>query len=303
MEIKNPEYILTIADEGSLTRAAEKLYVTQSALSQYLLKIENDLGVTLFHRRKGRWIPTEAGEVYLRGAEAVYHAQAATEEELAALRGCETLHLAVSAWGSELMIHILPRLKERFPGITLDLVEQTYDEMRPMMREGRVDLAISALTDDDDPPGQGYTSLYQERAVLILPPDHPYCAAHPEDGSITWREIGRALRNTGFLFSDRGSTIRKMEERLFQTILFRPQVVCELDRKDYMCRMVSIGVGAALVPASAAGEGGDVRIFDLDPPMVRRELLIARRDLQRTPAHTCLEHLICEEAAKRTGQC
>lgn len=301
MEIRNPEYILKIAQEGSLTRAAEKLYITQSALSQYLLKIEDELGMPLFVRQKGHWSLTEAGMIYVRGAEAVYHAQEMTFAELSALRDSGTLHMAVSAWGLALMAEILPRLKQEFPNVRLDLVEQTYDEMRPLMREGRVDLAISALTDDDDLPSQGAVDLYQEQAVLVLPAAHPYCQAHPRDTVISWEEIGRSLRTAEFIFSDSGSTIRKMEERLFQTLLLRPRVICELDRKDYMLKMVASGVGCALVPHSAAEGTPGVRIFALDPPLIRRELLVFRKDLKRTAVWNCLDRLIQEEAARMRG--
>ena len=55
MDIKNPEYILEIARQQSVTHAAEKLFVTQSTLSQYLLKLENELGTPLFSREKRAW--------------------------------------------------------------------------------------------------------------------------------------------------------------------------------------------------------------------------------------------------------
>ena len=61
MDIKNPEYILEIARQQSVTHAAEKLFVTQSTLSQYLLKLENELGTPLFSREKSGLVPTEAG--------------------------------------------------------------------------------------------------------------------------------------------------------------------------------------------------------------------------------------------------
>ena len=64
MDIKNPEYILEIARQQSVTRAAEKLFVTQSTLSQYLLKLEAELGTPLFLR------------ACLQGAVPLHHAQA-----------------------------------------------------------------------------------------------------------------------------------------------------------------------------------------------------------------------------------
>ena len=61
MELKQLEYIVKIAEEGSITKAAEKLFISQSGLNQQLLKLESDLGQQLFHRGKNDFRLTEAG--------------------------------------------------------------------------------------------------------------------------------------------------------------------------------------------------------------------------------------------------
>ena len=63
MDIKNPEYILEIARQQSVTRAAQKLFITQSTLSQYLLKLESELNTPLFERKTHRLVPTGAGQI------------------------------------------------------------------------------------------------------------------------------------------------------------------------------------------------------------------------------------------------
>ena len=68
MDIKNPEYILEIARQQSVTRAAQKLFITQSTLSQYLLKLESELNTPLFERKKNRLVPTGAGQIYIQAA-------------------------------------------------------------------------------------------------------------------------------------------------------------------------------------------------------------------------------------------
>ena len=70
MDTKQIEYILKIAEENNITKAAEKLFITQSALNQQLLKLEKELGTPLFHRSRTNWRLTEAGEIYVEGAKA-----------------------------------------------------------------------------------------------------------------------------------------------------------------------------------------------------------------------------------------
>ena len=65
MDLKQIEYILKIAEEQNITRAAEKLFMTQSALNQQLLKLEKELGTPLFYRSRTSCRPTPAGEIYI----------------------------------------------------------------------------------------------------------------------------------------------------------------------------------------------------------------------------------------------
>ena len=79
------EYILTIAEEQSLTRAAERLYITQSALSQQLSKLQKQGLPPLFEYKEGKMLPTDAGKIYLNGARTVMSLKAQCERELTAL--------------------------------------------------------------------------------------------------------------------------------------------------------------------------------------------------------------------------
>ena len=65
MDTRQIEYILQIAEENNITHAAAKLFITQSALNQQLIKLENELGTPLFHRSRTNWHLTEAGKVYV----------------------------------------------------------------------------------------------------------------------------------------------------------------------------------------------------------------------------------------------
>ena len=121
MDIKNPEYILEIARQQSVTHAAEKLFVTQSTLSQYLLKLENELGTPLFSREKSGLVPTEAWHVYLHAARAVVQIQNAAEASIAALKKEGFLCVGVSFWGLMLLTGLLPAFKSRFPYYAADL--------------------------------------------------------------------------------------------------------------------------------------------------------------------------------------
>ena len=98
MDIRKPEYIVAIADEGSVTRAAEKLFLTRPALSHYLLTLEESLGSPIFRRTRSGLIPTAAGEIYIRGARQVLDTVRQTQKELDDLEGCAagTLRIGIT---------------------------------------------------------------------------------------------------------------------------------------------------------------------------------------------------------------
>ena len=68
MDLKQLEYIVTIAEKGNISKAAESLFISQSGLNQYLIKLEKDLGVRLFDRNKHFLRPTQAGKIYVKNA-------------------------------------------------------------------------------------------------------------------------------------------------------------------------------------------------------------------------------------------
>lgn len=86
MTTKVYEYILAIQIEGNLSKAAEKCYISQPALSQHIKLLEQKLNCKLFRQENGRMIPTKAGEIFLITADRIVQTEKETNEKLAALR-------------------------------------------------------------------------------------------------------------------------------------------------------------------------------------------------------------------------
>lgn len=82
MDLRQLEYIIAIAEEGNITRAAERVFISQPALSQVLKKLENSLGSPLFVRDGKSVKPTTAGKIYLNGARAILNIAKAMERNL-----------------------------------------------------------------------------------------------------------------------------------------------------------------------------------------------------------------------------
>ena len=296
MDIKNPEYILEIARQQSVTHAAEKLFVTQSTLSQYLLKLENELGTPLFSREKSGLVPTEAGHVYLHAARAVVQMQNAAEASIAALKKEGFLCVGVSFWGLTLLTGLLPAFKSRFPDITLRIFVDDYAHLKVMMQAGRIDLAVIPITEEDDRPAQGAIDLRREELVVALPREAAYCLEHPDAEFISEKQLPQALDTLNFIAPDEGASIRRIEDALFRRLMYRPHVICEVEREDSATRMVAAGVGAAILSVEDVRGVREIRSFRLDPPLYRENIMVLRRGVKRTEALTGLEELLVAQA-------
>ncbi|MEI3306842.1 MAG: LysR family transcriptional regulator [Dysosmobacter sp.] len=296
MDIKNPEYILEIARQQSVTHAAEKLFVTQSTLSQYLLKLENELGTPLFSREKSGLVPTEAGHVYLHAARAVVQIQNAAEASIAALKKEGFLCVGVSFWGLTLLTGLLPAFKSRFPDITLRIFVDDYAHLKVMMQAGRIDLAVISITEEDDRPAQGAVNLRREELVVALPREAAYCLEHPDAEFISEKQLPQALDTLDFIALDEGASIRRIEDALFRRLMYRPHVICEVEREDSATRMVDAGVGAAILSQEDVRGVRSIRSFRLDPPLYRENIMVLRRGAKRTEALTGLEELLVAQA-------
>ena len=296
MDIKNPEYILEIARQQSVTHAAEKLFVTQSTLSQYLSKLENELGTPLFSREKSGLVPTEAGHVYLHAARAVVQIQNAAEASIAALKKEGFLCVGVSFWGLTLLTGLLPAFKSRFPDITLRIFVDDYAHLKVMMQAGRIDLAVISITEEDDRPAQGAVNLRREELVVALPREAAYCLEHPDAEFISEKQLPQALDTLDFIALDEGASIRRIEDALFRRLMYRPHVICEVEREDSATRMVDAGVGAAILSQEDVRGVRSIRSFRLDPPLYRENIMVLRRGAKRTEALTGLEELLVAQA-------
>ncbi len=116
MDTKQIEYILKIAEENNITKAADKLYITQSALNQQLLKLEKELGTPLFHRSRVNWRPTEAGEVYLRNARQILRLKKDTDQRYCRHQAGTPFHWLYSRTGYQYVHLHLSGLPANLPG-------------------------------------------------------------------------------------------------------------------------------------------------------------------------------------------
>ena len=258
-------YIKTIADEKSLTRAAQKLYLTQPSLSHCVSTLEKQLGTRLFRRTSGGLVLTYAGERYYRMACEVLRVYAAFEaeirEESELVRGRITLgitnHLACA-----LLPRVLPRFHRAYPGVELRVVEETTGEIEKRLLSGRLDFAVMHTGTGDgasEDPGLAHEVLRRDPFLIVAPPDNPYGPqASPGDGG--YPELDPALlAGEPFLMVARGQRIRHVTDRVLAGAGVSPQIVFTSRNCETLRRLCAEGMGYTLIPRQYLGVLGGER--------------------------------------------
>lgn len=175
---KNPEYFLTVAAERSISRAAEKLFLSQSYLSQHIIRLEQEQGAKLFERKSPLEL-TEAGRVYrdyLESSSYLYHKLRADLDALSG--GEETVRIGTGTWrGALLLPQILPALLSGHPRAQVSLVEFPVSELLAQVQSGAADFAVMNTTVSTLPDGLMQEVLAQERILLAAAPVLPAAQA------------------------------------------------------------------------------------------------------------------------------
>ena len=174
MFVKNPEYFLTIVKERSISKAAERLYLSQPYLSQYLAKLENTLGVVLLDRSHSPLSLTPAGEVFHAYLERQGYLDRQLVSDLQDLKDKKRpmLHIGVSPWrGSTLLPDILPRFAEEYPDVQVVLHEVPVPDLVDLAAGSVIDFCIMHIPTDLSE--LTYELVMQERIFLLSHKDHP----------------------------------------------------------------------------------------------------------------------------------
>ncbi|MFE9452365.1 LysR family transcriptional regulator [Streptomyces sp. NPDC006739] len=174
MELRQLTYFVAVAEELHFGRAAERLHIVQSAVSQQIQRLERELGAALFDRSPRRVRLTAAGERLLPEARAVL---TAAEKARAAVAAPAVLRIGTSTGLGAHLDRVLAAFAERAPDVPVELVSLPVAERLGSVAGGRLDAAF--VRSADAPPGVRILPLWPDPLVAALPAAHPL-AARPE---------------------------------------------------------------------------------------------------------------------------
>lgn len=174
MNTKILEYVLAIAEEGSVSRAAERFYLSQPALSSHLKHLEQEFGAPLFTRVRGRMELTRAGVLFTNNARIVLHMERKLEEELGVLDARQRRNIDVfidHPCTNFFVLHVQRPFLRRYPHLHIEVNNSNASRAVNALREKRADLAICALPTPDC-PGLESIRINEISLMLAFPPDY-----------------------------------------------------------------------------------------------------------------------------------
>lgn len=281
MELFQLRSFLRVAEEGSITRAADALYITQPAVTQQIRSLERELGLPLFDRT-GRGVRlTEAGlalQDYARRGIAILDECRTVISDLAAGAGGR---LAIGAGVTTSIAHLpdwLRSFRSKFPAVDVLVHTGRSREIAAMVLEREIDLGI--VTSPVEHPNLEARRLFDEDIVLVAPPGHPFTGRPASIGDLNDAPLILFPRETGF---------RTYLDRALTDASVSPTVKMETDSVEAIRSLVQVGLGLSFLPEPAVradiSSGALVRVQPAGlPPLARTTSVVYRADRYLTAA-------------------
>lgn len=268
MDLKKLEYISAIAEEGSISHAAEKLFVTRPALNHFLLNLERDLGLKLFERNVNtkKLVPTYAGRLYMESVRQILDIRKQTYKMLGDIRdnhiGCISLGVTHGI-GNAMLADVLPRFHRKYPNYTLNLKEGNVRELETRVAEGDIEFAVVGT--GSIPTNLKHITAIACEVVLVLPPGHPLgIHAAPAGAPHATLDLGM-FREELFVLMNRDTNIRAIADKHFNLAGFKPRILVECSMSTLAYKFVKSGLGPSILMENQVLPSDGVHVFSLTP--------------------------------------
>jgi DNA-binding transcriptional LysR family regulator len=240
MELSQLEVFLTVAREGRFSRAAEKLFRTQSAVSQSIRKLEDELGEPLFDRSSREGVLTDAGHTLQKYAEQLLNLRSDAHEALVELRELQKGKLAIAAneFTALYLLPVLAEFRRLHPMIKITVQRSLGSRIPDDLLRHTVEMGV--LSYDPQEPRLRSIVVYLDELTFVVPPTHPLGG----EKQISIRQLGAEV----FVAHIVSSPYREKVIETFRRFKTPLHMDVELPTLQAITRFVSMGNGVALVP-------------------------------------------------------
>lgn len=286
MNTKQMEYIVKIAETRSITKAAQELFITQSALDQQLLKLEKELKTKLFVRSKQHLTLTPPGSVYVSYAKKIL----ALKKEAYAIIGdisqrvSGTLSMGLTPErGIEMFMAVYPEFYKRYPAVSVIPREIRVRSQLEMLRAGDLDIGFMTMSKKElGELSMEYVRILSEHFVIAVP--EKYAVAQEAREKRLTKIPLTMLRSLPFAMMFDDSTQRGLVDPLFERAGFKPNLILKTASNYTLLKMVENGLCCSIFPEYYAAPNDKISFFRLDAETSWELVACYRRDKYITNA-------------------
>lgn len=285
-------YFVEIAESGSFSAAAERLFIAQSALSRQIKELENHLQTALFERTARLPRLTPAGEAFYPRARNLLDelhkaSEVATQVGNGQLGTLRLSHSSTVPMSGPLLKTISSYL-EQCPGVSMDIAKLSSEAQLEELAEGRLDVGLLRLPVLRQREGVQLVPLLSERLLLAVPPEHPLAQNPPAQGV----DLAQ-LKNQVFIsipHPQRGG-LSYLSAELCMRQGFFPKAARVVSRKTTQLQLIQAGFGIALLPESMQDIApSNVRFLPLSDPDCQSTVALACRQAPTALVRQFVEH-------------
>src|SRR5215469_8674270 len=274
MDFDQPETFLEVARHASFSRAAEKRFRTQPAITSQIRALEEEVGAKLFDRSGGKVALTAEGKVFHKNSEEALDARKNIINSMAEMERVPLCEIVVGA-NEGTFLHILPEVfaefKKLYPSVSVQVSRSERAKILESVIDNSVDFGVVSTPVDDK--RLTVVPIHRDELVIIAPPGHPL-------SRMKQAAIGDVVRFP-LLLPKVGRT-RDSIENLFHERHLKPRISMELDSSELLKRFVAADVGVGFIAKSNVMEdvkAGVLAAIAMADVSIRRELaLVFRKD-------------------------
>jgi DNA-binding transcriptional LysR family regulator len=283
MELRHLQHFIALAQEGSFTRAARKVNIVQSALSNSIKELEGELGSRLVERTTRKVAITETGMLFLQHARttlaSLEGAVQAVRSQDGVVRGQLRLGIMQSLGSYLELPPLLKQFRSAFPTVEVTVRALIADTVPGLIRSGEIDLSFHAIVGRDQWRGIQLIPYVQDPLVAICSGDHPLASR----GSVSLETLSKEI----FVDLTPDRALRRLVDKVFARRRLKRTTAFEVSDIQPAMQFVASGLGVAIVPSAVAkpfketGDGVMLRLGTRDGLLPPWRISIFRRMKQK----------------------
>lgn len=280
MVFKNYEYFLMIVEEGSISKAADRLYISQPSLSKYLKRLEQNIGTTLFFRDSYPLRLTDSGNLYLSHVKDIVQKEKGLIQEFSELSNIESglVSVGITVWRSSILLPIaLPYFKQLYPRIEIKVYEGSHQYMASLLEQGKVDFSIFHLPNNHQ--NVTFEHMQYEKILFCVNIEHPLLKRLGKEQAHVVSHMDHDefmhFHAEPYILLKPGQNLRDIAQHFLNRLGISPHIALETSNIVTAMNMAKAGFGVTFIPEAAlhiAEHTQGLAFFTVDIPPLQWEV-------------------------------